>query len=210
MPGVPGGIPEAPEWETVVPQSSSEVALSWTDVVDETRYRLQRRSGDAGAWIVVVRTLPGNTTANDVGLASGTTYSYRVIAISVGTQSSRSEVISVTTPPLSPSLSVELGASSDIALTWDDVAGETSYRIERSTDGATWTPIDKLGQDATQYVDTGLLADVTYSYRIFAMNAGGDSAASNVGSVTTSPSAPPAEAPPAEVTDAPSPTGDGG
>jgi hypothetical protein len=73
-----------------------------------------------------------------------------------------------------------------IALTWTDVADETGYRVERSLDGTTgWVELATTGQDVTTYVNATLSPGTTYSYRIIATNAGGDSAPSNVASATT-------------------------
>jgi large repetitive protein len=100
-----------------------------------------------------------------------------------------SQVVSATTaidPPSAPSITTVISSSSQIDLSWNDVATATGYRVERSSDGATgWAPVATLGQDGTTYSDTGLSAGTTYSYRVFATNAAGDSPPSQVVSATT-------------------------
>src|SRR5207244_4335298 len=74
----------------------------------------------------------------------------------------------------------------EIDVTWSDVDSETGYRVERSTDGSSdWTTVATTGQDVTMYSDTGLAAGTTYYYRVYAINAGGDSPPSDVVSATT-------------------------
>ena len=103
--------------------------------------------------------------------------------------SATSGVVSATTaidPPSAPSVTITSSSSSEIDLSWNDGDTETGYRVERSSDGATgWAPVATLGQDVTAYSDTGLIADTTYYYRVFATNAAGDSAPSGVVSATT-------------------------
>jgi fibronectin type 3 domain-containing protein len=77
-------------------------------------------------------------------------------------------------------------SSSQINLAWNDVDGESSYKVQRSGDGgATWTTIATVGTNITTYQSTGLAATTTYYYRVVASNSGGDSAASDLASATT-------------------------
>jgi titin len=69
---------------------------------------------------------------------------------------------------------------------WQDVAGESGYRVQRSADGVSgWAQVGTTGQDASSYSDTELTASTTYWYRVVAYNVGGDSAPSAVVSATT-------------------------
>lgn len=63
-------------------------------------------------------------------------------------------------------------SSTAVAITWTDSAGEvTAYQIERSTDGVNYKPLAQVfGQN--QYVDSNLLPNTTYYYRMSAQNAG--------------------------------------
>jgi hypothetical protein len=198
---------QAPGRVTALAESSTEITISWIDVANESGYRVERRSNEGVDWIEVAVTDPDVTTVTDSGLFSGTTYFYRVFATDAGADSLPSDVTSATTiiaAPASPTVAA-YSSPTEIVLEWGDVAGAIGYRIERSVDGVTgWIAIATTGQDIVNYSDSGLPADATFYYRIFAMNAGGDSQASNVASVTT-----PADTPSAEGTDTPPPEEDG-
>ena len=80
--------------------------------------------------------------------------------------------------------------SGGIALSWSDNAtNETGYRVERSTDGLTWSVVANLGSNAAGYTDSSVVAGGTYTYRVQAYNA---EASAYSASVTRSlaPSAP--------------------
>ena len=77
-------------------------------------------------------------------------------------------------------------SDSQISLSWNDNAdNETASEIERQVDGDGWSAHDSLGANVTNYSDSGLTADTTYSYRVRATNGSGDSGWSNSDSATT-------------------------
>lgn len=88
---------------------------------------------------------------------------------------------------LPPSLfSATAVSSSQINLTWSDVANETGFKIERRLGSSgSWSQIATRSANVTSYSDTGRIADTAYSYRVRAYNASGDSDPSNVRSATT-------------------------
>ncbi len=90
-------------------------------------------------------------------------------------------------PPSAPSsLAVSVPTSSSLALNWaDNSADETSFTVERSTDGSTFSMLMTLAANTTNFIDIGLSGSTTYWYRVFASNASGSSAPSNVASGTT-------------------------
>jgi hypothetical protein len=64
-------------------------------------------------------------------------------------------------------------ADTSVALTWSDVAGETGYSLEKSTDNATWgTPVT-VAANATSYTFTSLSSVTQYYFRIRATGTGG-------------------------------------
>lgn len=96
-------------------------------------------------------------------------------------------VLSASSAPAAPSnLSATATSSSQIDLAWtDNSSDETSFSIERSTDGMNFSSHDTVGADVNTYTDTGLLASTTYTYRVRSTNAVGSSLPSNTVSATT-------------------------
>jgi hypothetical protein len=76
-------------------------------------------------------------------------------------------------------------SSSRIDLSWAASAGVTGYKIQRSTDGSTFSPVTTVGATVTTFSDTGLSAGTQYYYRVLASNQAGDSAPSAVVSAVT-------------------------
>jgi chitodextrinase len=102
-------------------------------------------------------------------------------------------------PTAPTALAARAASGSQIDLSWGDNANdEEGFKIDRSSDGgATWTRIATPGANATGYSDTGLVAGATYTYKVKAYNAAGNSGDSNQASATTpAPAPPPAPAVP--------------
>ena len=93
----------------------------------------------------------------------------------------------VPTAPAAPTnLSATAVSSSQIDLTWtDNASNESGFRIERSTDAATFTQIGDVTSNVTTYADTSLSAATQYWYRVRAYNATGPSAFADPTSATT-------------------------
>ena len=88
------------------------------------------------------------------------------------------------------SLTATATSSSSIQLTWqDNNDNETGFKIERKSGGCssanTWSQIKTVGANVKTTANTGLTADTTYSYRVRAYNADGNSPYSNCASATT-------------------------
>ena len=95
-----------------------------------------------------------------------------------------------TAPPAAPTaLSASATGPSGIALSWTDNSGnENGFRVERSSDGASFTEIATVGVNQTTYGDSGLSSQATYYYRVRAANLYNTlslSAYTNVASATT-------------------------
>ncbi len=79
-------------------------------------------------------------------------------------------------------------SKSQINLAWiDNATNETGFRIERckGTTCTNFTLIATVGSNVTSYANTGLSANTTYRYRVYAYNASGNSAYSNIVKATT-------------------------
>ncbi len=78
---------------------------------------------------------------------------------------------------------------SSISLHWNDTFNETEYQIERSLDGITgWAKVGTVNADATSYIDTSLICNQSYAYRIraYRSNEALLSSSSNIATITTS------------------------
>ena len=92
-----------------------------------------------------------------------------------------------TSIPVAPSgLTATVISKTQIDLAWnDDSSNEDGFKIERSTNGSTWTQIAVVGPNIRNYSSTGLAANKTYFYRVRAFNVLGNSAYSNTISAKT-------------------------
>ena len=92
-------------------------------------------------------------------------------------------------PPAAPAnLAATAVSSSQINLTWIDSDNtEQGFKIERCTGAecSNFAQIGTVGANVTSYSNTGLTASTSYSYRVRAYNAAGDSGYSNTASAVT-------------------------
>jgi hypothetical protein len=103
-------------------------------------------------------------------------------------------------PPDPPSgLTATAVASHEIDLSWkDNSTNESGFNIERCTGhladctlDSSFTQIAQVGAGVTTYADTTVAAMTTYTYRVRAFNAGGNSPYSSPAEGTTPPETPP-------------------
>lgn len=100
-------------------------------------------------------------------------------------------------PPTAPSDLIAVPAGYDtIDLGWSDNSfDEQNFIVERATDGVNFSTRATLSAEVSSYTDTGLNANTTYYYRVYARNTAGDSASTLVAVATTEPPPPPPVAP---------------
>jgi fibronectin type 3 domain-containing protein len=178
--------------------SGSQINLSWgasSDNVSVTGYLLERCQGVGCSTFAQIAT-PTSTGYSDTGLSAATSYSYRVKARdAANNQSGYSNTASTVTqtPPGTPT-SLTITATSDVEadLSWSAASNGSlsisSYRVERCQ-GAGCSSFSQVGTSsstATVYYDSTLSAGTSYSYRVFAIDSGGNTGgASNTATATT-------------------------
>ncbi|MCE7032886.1 hypothetical protein LY625_09725 [Lysobacter sp. GX 14042] len=185
---IPQGKPTltAPAYVTV-----GNYTVSWTAVSLASRYELQEQA-NGGTWTRIHNAAGGSKAVS--GKASGT-YGYRVRACNDHGCAgwSAAKAVSVELPPAAPpSLTVPAqGLSGAYTVSWSSAAGATSYTLEESANGGSWT--SAYNGAATSKAYSGKAAGI-YAYRIKACNPAGCSAVSASKSVQVvyPPSAPPA------------------
>jgi hypothetical protein len=87
-------------------------------------------------------------------------------------------------------LTLSLGDGTGINLSWNDVAGETGFAVDRSNNGVDWTQIAATDAGVTTYSDPGLSGSHRYFYRVSALDATGRSVPSAAANLINVPSAP--------------------
>ncbi|MBI2822630.1 MAG: DUF11 domain-containing protein [Acidobacteria bacterium] len=92
-------VPEAPGALAAVACFGAEIQVTWKDnSSDETGFKLERKTG-AGGSFVLIKTLAANATSYlDTGLSSSTSYVYRVSATNAAGDSAYSNEATATTP----------------------------------------------------------------------------------------------------------------
>ncbi|MBK9138012.1 MAG: fibronectin type III domain-containing protein [Verrucomicrobia bacterium] len=182
--------PAAPSGLTATALSQTEIGLAWADnSANETGFQVER-SLNGTSWSPAFQVAANVTSSIDTGRTANTLYYYRVIAFNAGGSSVPSGTASATTLPNPPAAPANLTATAvsptQINLAWQDLANnETGFQVERSIAGGAWTLAATLGANVTVFQDTGLTPETAHSYRVRAVNAGGASAWSNVGSAST-------------------------
>jgi predicted phage tail protein len=80
--------------------------------------------------------------------------------------------------PLAPtSLGGVAASRTQINLSWiDNATNETGFKVERSTNGSTWTQVGTVGANIRTYNATGLKSSTTCYFRVRAFNSFGNSA----------------------------------
>ena len=175
---------------------------NWNSATGASGYYLDVASDNGFASLV---TGYSNLDVNNVttyavtGLASGTTYYYRLRAYNSTDTSDNSNIITVLTVPAAPVATAATAiTATGFSANWDAVTGAASYRLDVSTSNTFGTFVagyqDLNVNNVTTYAVTGLAGGTTYYYRLRAVNASGTSADSNVITVLSAPAAPVATA----------------
>jgi uncharacterized repeat protein (TIGR01451 family) len=185
-----------PDNVQAAPVPERGVRITWSDANEGvTGYRIERARGQ-GEFAPLPDPLGADTREFvDLSTSGNTTYRYRVVALSEGTESPRSLIAEALTVP-EPIQDLTADTPNDgspprgrheVELTWTDPnVPACPSRIERSQRSGEWVPVaSDLAAGTTAYTDRGLSSGTGYTYRVFAVNASGDSLASAVVSATT-------------------------
>lgn len=156
--------------------SQTALVLSWEQVSGATNYTLQYRTSQSNGWTTLINTADTSYTHT---VTVNTVYYYRISANSAD-EIVWSEECSRRTY-YTTSLSVTATNETTITTTWAAITGIDSFKIERSTDNATWNTLSS-SETGTSYADTSLDINTYYYYRVTPnADTGAGSASSNIG-----------------------------
>ena len=125
----------------------------------------------------------GDDGGESEGSTNATATSTATTDATTGTESATG-MESTTGAILPPAAPTELKASllgGGVHLTWKDVADdEDNYVIENKVEGGEYTLVIELPFDSVTYHDSDVAAATSYTYRVKAVNAGGEAASNEV------------------------------
>ena len=196
----PGAVPSDPSDFNFNPgyvPETTNIVFKWTDNSNnEQGFKVERKIGAGGTYIDVSagrKIWADQEYFYDNGLAWETTYYYRVKAYNQKGDSGPSNELSFTTsaaptiPNAPTGLYATAASSTQINLAWTDNSNnETGFRIERMGSGDTdFQYLGSKGSNVTTYIDSGLVANTKYKYRVLAYGHAGNSGYSNNTEATT-------------------------
>ncbi|HET6246541.1 MAG TPA: NPCBM/NEW2 domain-containing protein [Tepidisphaeraceae bacterium] len=183
--------PAAPTNLSAVAASATTVNLSWQESSTSQGGFVIQRSIDGVNFSQVATVGAASTTYSDTTAAAGTTYTYRVYATSSVGNSANSGVATVATPGISSAptgLTAVATSSAQVNVSWTDTspALETGFIIQRAVGTSTsFAQVGTTAKGVTTFSDTSVAGSTSYTYRVIATSAGGNSAASATASATT-------------------------
>ena len=154
----------------------STVALTWTAPTITTNldnYRIEV-STDGTTWTTFERTASTATSATVTGLTFGTSYRFRITpsfsAVFDAVGQATTAVITTGSPTVSNAIASKVALSNtSLALTWNAPAmtsGLSTYKVDVSTDGTTWTEFVRANSTLTSATITGLTPGTSYRFRV--------------------------------------------
>ncbi len=195
----PGALPNAPNL-TAAAAGDTQVELTWSDPGDTSITKYQVRHGEgqtvpsSATWADITGSDATTTTHTVMGLTNGKAYAFEIRAMNASGYSDASNTVSAT-PLAKPSAPAGLAAAAGNAkatLTWTDPGNDsiTKYQVRYGAGSsvpatANWEDIPGSGATTVRHEVTGLTNGTQYAFEIRAVNASGDSDASDT--VTATP-----------------------
>ncbi len=169
--------------------TSTGFTANWSVVTGATSYELDVSTDNFVSYVAGYQAKSVSILSDIVtGLTSGSSYQYRVRAVSGAGPSASSNTISaptITAPPVATAATAV--STTGFTANWNAVGGATGYQLDISADNfVTYVSgFNSKSETGTSDVVTGLTINTAYKYRVRAVNAGGTSANSNSIDVTT-------------------------
>lgn len=180
--------PATPLNFTATVSSPNQIYLTWDSVSYATSYYVYRATSPAGDYSVIA--VPTTPSYVNTDLGANITYYYKVQAYNSAGLSPYSSLAYATTANYNGVLSTPTGlaatvtGSNQVYLTWDPVSYATYYYVYRANSFAGDYNIIAV-PTTTSYINTDLLANTIYYYKVKAINASGSSVYSAIVHATT-------------------------
>jgi len=133
--------------------AANAVSVTWSAVPNATGYTVYRNGSVLGTTTT--------TTYNDTTAAIGTQYSYTVVATRGNVSSPTSAASTASALPAAPTNFAAVASSGQVGLSWNAVAGATSYQVWRN--GA---QLATVAAGTTSYNDSAVTNGTSYTYTV--------------------------------------------
>ncbi|ASS74598.1 hypothetical protein CIG75_06045 [Tumebacillus algifaecis] len=182
----PGAVQLAPPTGIKTQAGTMGVTVLWQPAQGATSYAIYRSTEPAGSYQKIGNS--NGTSFDDVSALPGVTFFYKVASIAGGKESNMSSAVpgalngndgenNPDQPVQAPAgvTVTDPKSGNSLVIGWKLSKGAVSYKIERSTDGATWVALGTTSDNG--YFDTGLSTGQKYFYRILATDGNGKQSA---------------------------------
>ncbi len=162
--------PKAPN-VSIKLSSEGKPTLSWKTVKGAEKYQIWRsNSGEAGTF--KLQTTITNKSFTDAKAANGKLLYYKVRAVSAnGVKSAYSLVVSKTSRPAAPKVTVSYTDAGKPTLSWSSVNGSAKFQVLRSKTGADGSFSVIATCTTASYTDASVAAGSTHYYKVRAVAA---------------------------------------
>lgn len=172
-PVVPPDIPDG--FAVSASKTSLLINLSWNDVDNESNYEVERSINSSGPFEKISELGADSQSYTDNDIVKGTLYFYRIRAKNTAGVSAYTDALSDTSAhdadPVSSLTAVAAADGSSVTLNWlvpDNIQSLDVQRSEQSDTG--FESLSVLTASDTQYIDTAIVTDIEYFYKIIAIN----------------------------------------
>jgi hypothetical protein len=184
-------LPVAPAIQSIA-GGSRQATISWGSVGGATSYNLYYLAGTSVTTETGTKVTGAASPYTVTGLADNTNYAFIVTAVNESGESAASTVRTAWTSTPVPSISSVIGGDRQATVSWNAVAGATSYTIYyRSGTSVTTGNGTRVSGATSPCTITGLAVGSQYSFIVTATNSGNtESPASAIASTWTLPPSP--------------------
>ena len=177
------GAPAVPAGVSARATAEKAITVSWTAVPGATQYDVYRYNGAQKTYLYKGTVFADGETPTayiDAGLNAGTTYHYKVVAVTKegdltleSAKSADASAKAVGTPAVPTGVTAASAGDQKITVSWNAVPNATQYNVYRYN-GTKKTYVYKgtvyaSGETPTSYTDAGLNVGTTYYYKVVAV-----------------------------------------